>query len=120
MGKWLEINGEVIYGTRPWIKSGKGSEEGISVAFTDNEESQYTAQDIRFTSRGDTLYAIALAWTDGDITIHSVVDAGNVKDVSMLGSEENIIWNQSTDGLILAFPDTKPSNYAHAFRIELD
>ena len=59
IGAWLKINGEAIYGTRPWIKAAEGDITGTAGAFTDNEESEYTAQDIRFTTKGDVLYAIS-------------------------------------------------------------
>lgn len=117
IGSWLKVNGDAIYGTRPWIKASEGSEQGTSGAFSDNKESEYTAQDIRFTTKGELLYAISLEWTEGEITIHSVGKDLNVEAVSLLGSDEKIDWQQTEAGLKISFPKKKPSDFAHAFKI---
>ena len=38
---------------------------------TDNTKTEYTADDIRFTTCDNNLYAVSLAWTDGSVTIKS-------------------------------------------------
>ena len=58
-GKWLTINGEAIYGTRPWKIFGEGPTESASGSFAD-QKIPFTAKDIRFTTKGKTLYAITL------------------------------------------------------------
>src|ERR1700712_2274737 len=57
-GKWLEVNGEAIYENRPWKVFGEGPTESASGEF--NAQKPFTAKDIRFTAKGDTLYAITL------------------------------------------------------------
>ena len=62
IGKWLEVNGEAIYGTRCWKKFGEGDTEPAKGSFSDNAATAYTAQDIRFTTKGNDFYAIVLNW----------------------------------------------------------
>ncbi len=120
IGGWLKVNGEAIYATRPWEVASEGTVAGTSGAFSDNEESQYTAKDIRFTKKGDKLYAISLAWTDTDVVIKSIGDDKKVKGISMLGSDETISWEQTSEGLRVAFPEKMPTDYAHALEITLN
>jgi alpha-L-fucosidase len=117
IGSWLKINGEAIYDSRPWTVAAEGEVKGTAGAFTDNEETVYTAQDIRFTTKEDVLYAISLSWTDSDMTIRSISNDMVVDQVSMLGSEDNLSWEQNEEGLKVYFPEEMPSDYAHALKI---
>ena len=117
IGAWLTVNGEAIYGTRPWTKAAEGSTKSTAGAFTDNEESPYTAEDIRFTTKGDILYAIALGWSEKEILVRSINQSKAVSQVSMLGSSEQLTWSQTADGLLVQFPEEKPTEYAHALKI---
>jgi alpha-L-fucosidase len=51
MGKWLDVNGEAIYGTRPWSVSGEGPTKTKSGSFSDHKEHPFTARDIRSRPR---------------------------------------------------------------------
>ncbi len=119
LGGWLKINGEAIYGSRPWITSGEGENKGTSGYMTDGVASNYAASDIRFTTNKDYLYAHVLTWTDDQIIIKSlnINSRLTVNSVSMLGSEEKLQWEQTDDGLIVQFPSEKPCDYAHVLKI---
>jgi alpha-L-fucosidase len=123
MGRWLRVNGEAIYGTRPWMVYGEGttSDAGSTTMGSDNQA--YTARDIRFTTKSGTLYAIALGWPgDGKLTIRTLWSgspylSGAITRVELLGSPEGIRWQQTQDGLALDLPPTPPNDLAYVFKI---
>ncbi|MBM4088515.1 MAG: alpha-L-fucosidase [Planctomycetes bacterium] len=84
LGAWMTVNGEAIYGTRPWLVFGEGRPQEDGGHF--NEDGQrYGARDIRFTTRGDDLYALVLGWpADGLARVRSLARAaGTVTHVSL-------------------------------------
>jgi alpha-L-fucosidase len=124
IGEWLKVNGDAIYGTRCWKKFGEGDAEPTKGSFTDNAATPYTARDIRFTTKGNDFYAIVLSWDEDGVLIQSldknaVADA-KILNVRLLGSNEEIPWTQTDEGLKLSFPKTKPCNFAYSFKITFD
>ena len=124
IGEWLKINGEAIYETRCWKKSGEGATESTKGSFSDNVATNYTPQDMRFTIKDNDFYAIVLNWSDSDIIVKSlnkeIVDDAEILNVNMLGSDEKINWELTDEGLRVSFPKEKPCNYAYTFKISFD
>ncbi|MBO0792691.1 MAG: alpha-L-fucosidase, partial [Ktedonobacteraceae bacterium] len=123
IGRWLHLNGEAIYGTRPWKIFGEGPTRIESGSFTDTKRAAFTSQDIRFTTREETLYATVLMWPeDGTVTIKTLATGSNVfrqqvGKVEMLGSDEELRWRHDADGLSVELPASKP--YEHAFVLKI-
>ena len=121
MGDWLKINGEAIYGTRPWLVYGEGEVKARGGAMRENMT--YTAKDIRFTTKGKTLYAIALGWPEGGkLAIKSLAKTSDaaqnkIKKVELLGYKGKLKFEQTADALIVELPDVKLSDLTCSLRI---
>ena len=119
IGDWLKINGEAIYGTRPWQIFGEGPTVEEGGAFVENKNLiEYSAQDIRFTTRGDVLYAIALAWPEANLTVESLAGL-DVRSVKLLGTETDLQWETAEEGLRIEMPTSPPCKHAYCFKILL-
>lgn len=119
IGAWLQINGEAIYGTRPHTVFGEGPTEVAEGAFTDTKRQAFTGQDIRFTTKGDTVYATLLAWSEQPVTIKSLGGDGfgTVADVSLLGHSGTLDWAQDENGLTVTLPTQKPCDFAFSLKV---
>jgi alpha-L-fucosidase len=121
LADWNAVHSEAIFGTRPWLVYGESTVKVGGGSF--KEDFKYDAREIRFTTKGATLYAIALGWPgDGQLTVRSLAKAAgenvnNITSVSLLGYKGNLEWKQSTDGLVVTLPARKVSEYTAALRI---
>lgn len=122
LADWFEDNGEAIYGTRPWHVYGegpstikpqeKGCHEGLK------EVRAYQADDLRFTTKGDLLYAITMERPTGNIAIKTLGNTKKVASVKLLGSDEKIHFSQTAkDGLVIKKPANLPAYNLLAFEI---
>jgi alpha-L-fucosidase len=124
VGAWLNVNGEAIYGTRPWRIYGEGPTKVAAGSFHDTDTANYKPEDFRFTTKGDVLYAIGLAWpTNGEAVIHSLVQtvgSERVRSVALLGSDAKLQFNQRADGLHVQLPTQPPTKYAYVLRLTFE
>jgi alpha-L-fucosidase len=122
VGSWLKVNGEAIYGTRPWRIYGEGPTKIVEGAFHDTEAQPFTEHDFRFTTKNDVLYACELGWPSGGVAvIHSFTAAQlagrKVVSVSLLGSTSPTTFDMPSDGMHLRLPAQPLGKYAHCFKI---
>ena len=124
IGKWLKVNGEGIYGSRPYVLYGEGpfSMPKSEHKFNDHKY-DFTAEDIRFTTKGDTLYAYLMASPDNkQVLVKSLspkhIGKQTVRSVTLLESDEELKFKLTERGLLVSLPQTPPSDYAHGLRIQ--
>lgn len=111
LGDWLKVNGEAIYGTRPFSVYGEGpTHNAAGAGFSENKDKPFTGQDVRYTTKGKALYAILLGRPERTITLTCVNakkhPAGAIHAVHVLGSGEKVAWRPAGNGIALQIPES--------------
>jgi len=120
---WMKINSEAIFETRPFVIYGEGPTR-LPGNGANELKHPMTAQDFRFTTKGDTLYAIMCGWpAGGQAVIAALADGspvvtGTMRSLQLLGHPGELSWKRTQNGLVITLPDHKPCEHACVFRIE--
>lgn len=136
IGKWLEQNGEAIYGTRPWKIYGEGHLEDLFFTETNPENGKpsraiqpntdlFTHEDVRFTTKNNNLYATVLGISpDKKVLIKSlsteieVSDKNKIENIELIGHGK-IKFTRDKVGVHINLPDTLPNNVALVFKVKV-
>ena len=111
LGDWMAINKEALYGTTP-------------APFLMTGTDQWGVGSIRFTQKGEYLYAIDLEKPELPYKIPTVL-AHEGSEIKMLGCDKSLKWHQvyndddSGDIIIEELPDELPCDYAWSFKIQV-
>jgi hypothetical protein len=137
IGKWLKINGEAIYNTRPYLEVSPGTKVTPSYAEAAANSRFPNKQDwwnywrlvckevnksgpLYFNRSKDkkTLYAIHWGWPGQRLFIKNIIPVKG-STIQMLGSDTRLEWKQVGSDIIIQLPDEKPCEYAYSFKIQL-
>ena len=111
---WMTVNGESIFGTRPWVKFGEGPVADTDIklnaqGFNEGMYDKLSASDIRFNQTKKHLYATALGWPeDGKLVIKSLAKGNKnlkkgISSVYLLGYGK-VKARQTAEGLEINLP----------------
>ncbi len=125
LADWMSVNSEGVYDTRPWKIYGEGpNAQAVAPGGGFNEKGRkpHTADDVRFTQKGGTLYVFLLGWPEKEATIKALGTAspqvpGKIAQVELLGHRGQIDWTQEATGLRVTMPSEKPSDYAVTLKV---
>ncbi|MDB4584698.1 alpha-L-fucosidase, partial [Draconibacterium sp.] len=122
MGQWLKMNGEAIYGTRPWKVYGEGPAEVVEGHLSERQNADNTGKDIRFTTKNEALYALVLDVPTQDILIRSLGKKAalldkQIRNIELLGSREKISWSITDDFVKIDVPKEKTCNHCVVFKL---
>jgi alpha-L-fucosidase len=120
LAAWMTLNADAIFATRAWRLFGEGPTRVKAGSFGEGGESEFTAEDIRFTQKANVLFAIVLDRpASASITIKSLAVAtpGAVERVELLATGASLAFTRDAAGLKITLPDTMPGEHAFAFRI---
>ena len=123
LAAWMPDNGEAIFGTRPFTVFGEGAPDVAGTRNFNENTRAYTAEDIRFTTKGTVLYAAALAWpAGGQILIRTLADGsshypGQVARVELLGASGPLKFTRDAKGLAVMLPADRPNEFTPVLKI---
>jgi alpha-L-fucosidase len=128
LGAWLDSYGEAIYATRPWYTFGEGPTKEPEGHFRHHQEFlkiKYSWKDVRYSTKENTIYASLLGWPGAGEEIlltafarDSLPAAVDISSLSMMGSDEQILWELTEAGLSLTMPAEAPDEMAIVCKIE--
>lgn len=145
-GDWLKLNSEAIYASKPWkihgdnlYSSFMATGSNSNLANTDLEVLKkkkgkqfnnrtkdtppYGHQEVRFTTKENVLYMFVLNPIEGAIKIPSLgykskYNHQKIESINLIGSDENIEYEQKSDHLSLQVPGKRQNKYVAVFAIK--
>jgi alpha-L-fucosidase len=127
LAEWIAPNGEAIYETRPFAVYGEGPSTTTSAPASHfggiADVRNYTAQDIRYTSKHDAVYAFVMDWPENRQVLLKSLATGSsafpkkIGKVELLGSSGPSAFSRDAGGLTVKLPIEKPNDIAYALKI---
>lgn len=121
IAEWMDINKESIFDTRPWIVFGEGpsaeTANPINAQGFNEGKTKFTSKDIRFNQKGKVLYVSLLGQPEENILIKHLNKNIRIKKIELLGSKENVKWEQTNEHLEIAKPMVNPNKIALVYKV---
>ena len=124
---WMAVNSEGIYASRPWKIYGDGPSTKVKIEagnFNEDKRTDFTAEDVRFTTKGSTLYAFVMGWPEKEAVVNalglaSAQNPGKIRKVELLGYKGELKWKQDEAGLKVEMLAEKISDVGITLKVVL-
>jgi alpha-L-fucosidase len=93
LGRWLSVNGEAMYGSRPWVLTESVAADGTP---------------LRFTKSGEGVYALTIGTPRSSRLVIGAVDASGVRRVRLVGTGQQLDWQVVGGELVVLLPEQLP------------
>jgi len=123
IAKWMAVNSEGIYGTRPWKVSGNApAETAANEGFNERNRKDLTANDVRFTAKNGALYAFVMGTPEGEVVVPTLalggkLEVGKIHSVEVLGHKSKVKFTQDETALKVELPREKITDHAIGLKI---
>jgi alpha-L-fucosidase len=125
--KWMEVNSEGIYSSRPWKIYGEGPSTKTKIEagnFNEDKQKDLTAEDVRFTTKNSNLYAFVMGWPEKVAVVNALGLAsdqapGTIRNVELLGYKGDLKWKQGESSLRVEMPMEKISDIGITLKVAL-
>ncbi len=134
LSRWMAVNGDAIYGTRPWKVFGSGpttaapgasrgtSEHHVAEAFNERNRRELAATDVRYVTKSSAIYAFSMGIDAAQVSFRELAlgspqGMGKVANVELLGHGKKVVWSQDGTALKVDVPMDKPARHALAFKV---
>jgi alpha-L-fucosidase len=123
--KWMAVNSEAIYSTRPWKIFGESpavQSAKSETSFNESKRQDLTFNDIRFTTKGKILYTFFMGWPQNNqvlikpLATNNPQQTGKIENVELLGYG-NVQFTRDNEGLKVTLPPQKPCDHAYALKL---
>ena len=123
---WMQVNSEGIYSSRPWKIYGEGPSTKTKLVtgnFNEDKQTDLTAEDVRFTTKGSTIYAFVQGWPQKEAVVQALglgskQQPGKILKVELLGNKGDVNWQQSDSALRVQMPAEKLSDIGITLKVD--
>ena len=130
VGRWMKVNSESIYATRPWKVFGEGPAQEAAAqlnaqGFNEGKGKPFTHEDIRFATKSGALYATAMGWPEnGKMVIKSLAKNNEhfpkeIQKIEWVPTKQPLNFERNENGLTISLPEktSEELNYANVVKI---